>query len=79
MIIKGDNVISPSHYMMNGRETIETIKDVTGKGYEGYLVGSVIKYISRYPYKDNPLQDVKKARAYIDYLIKELEVKANGK
>ena len=74
MIIKADNINKPNHYMMNGRETIETIKDITGKEYEGYLIGNIVKYISRYKYK-NGIEDIKKARAYIDFLIKELEVK----
>ena len=74
MIIKGDNIVSPNHYMQGNKETIDVIKDVVGKGYEGYLIGNIVKYISRYKYK-NGIEDIKKARAYINFLIKELEVK----
>ena len=39
-----------------------------------YLQGNVVKYITRYKYKGNPLEDLQKARHYIDMLI-ELEEK----
>ena len=70
-----DNVNSPSHYLHGSIETIEVIKSITGEGFKGYLAGSVIKYLSRYPYKDNPIQDVKKCQWYINRLLKELESK----
>lgn len=41
----------------------------------GYLEGNIIKYISRYKQK-NGLEDLIKARHYIDKLIEE--VKKNG-
>jgi hypothetical protein len=42
----------------------------------GYLEGNVIKYITRYKYKDG-LDDLLKARAYLDRLItKQKEVPA---
>ena len=67
-----DNVNHPNHYLQGGRETIETIKDVTNEGFEGYLVGSIIKYISRYKYK-NGIEDVKKSEWYVKKLIELLE------
>ena len=39
-----------------------------------YLQGNVVKYISRYNHKGKPLEDLQKARHYIDMLI-ELEDK----
>ena len=39
-----------------------------------YLQGNVVKYISRYNHKGKPLEDLQKARHYIDMLI-ELEEK----
>lgn len=38
----------------------------------GYLAGNVIKYMSRYTYK-NGVEDLKKARHYLDKMIEELE------
>tara|TARA_R100001463_G_scaffold19262_1_gene47518 strand:- start:162 stop:311 length:150 start_codon:yes stop_codon:yes gene_type:complete len=37
-----------------------------------YCVGNVIKYVVRYSYK-NGVEDLKKARQYIDFLITEIE------
>ena len=39
-----------------------------------YLAGNVVKYVTRYKSKGTPLQDLKKARHYIDMLI-EMEDK----
>ena len=38
----------------------------------GFLEGNIIKYITRYKDKDDPMQDLKKARAYLGRLMKEL-------
>lgn len=38
-----------------------------------FLAANVIKYICRYRFKGSPLQDLKKARAYLDKLISTLE------
>ena len=38
-----------------------------------YVCGNIIKYVTRFPYKGTPVQDLKKARWYLDYLIKELD------
>ena len=35
----------------------------------GFLEANVIKYICRYPYKENSLKDLEKARQYVDWLI----------
>ena len=37
----------------------------------GYLEGSIIKYISRYEYKKNPLEDLKKAEWFLRKLIEK--------
>ena len=39
----------------------------------GYIEGNVIKYVSRHRYKDRPLEDLKKAKWYIERLIQNLE------
>ena len=66
----------PSHYQHGGRETIEIIKDMTAdltSGYEAFLVGTIVKYLSRYPYKGKPVEDLRKADWYLSKLIKEAE------
>jgi hypothetical protein len=39
--------------------------------YKGYLKGNCLKYLWRYEYK-NGLEDLKKAKVYLDWLIKEV-------
>ncbi len=71
-----DMVNHPSHYTQGGIECIDCIKSATvGKvGIEAFCVGNAIKYLFRYEEK-NGIEDVKKARWYIDRLIRELEEK----
>ena len=69
-----DPVNQPSHYKQGNRETIEVIKDyMTDDEFVGYLKGNVIKYVGRFKFKGNPLQDLKKASWYLNKLIKETE------
>jgi len=63
-----DLVNSPPHYNQAGIECIEAILAATHEQREGYLQGNIIKYIWRYRYK-NGIEDLKKARWYIEKLI----------
>ena len=73
---KHDNVHSPSHYKHGKKETIEVIQDcMTSDEYHGYLKGNVLKYVARYKFKGEPLQDLEKANWYLGRLI--MEVKTN--
>jgi len=68
-----DNVNRPAHYADKQIEVIDYIKDtLTAEQFEGYCRGNIIKYISRYD-KKNGIEDLKKARVYLDWLIKEKE------
>ena len=68
-----DNVEKPIHYNVGGIECIEAIKaSMTEVEFRGYLKGNTEKYLWRYTYK-NGLEDLKKARWYLDYLIAEME------
>ena len=69
-----DAVNNPRHYTGAGIECIEAIKaSMTPDALAGYLKGNVQKYLWRYEKKVNPVEDLKKARWYLDYLIKEME------
>lgn len=59
-----DPVNSPKHYTQGEMETITAIE---GLGL-GYHEGNIIKYVSRYKYK-NGIEDLRKAKWYIDRLI----------
>ena len=68
--------INPHSYKRGKFETIDVILDVTQHldGDEGYLIGSVIKYVSRYDEK-NGIEDLEKAKWYLNKLIKLLKEK----
>lgn len=59
-----DPVNSPKHYTQGDMEVITAIE---GMGLD-YHQGNVVKYVSRYRYK-NGIEDLRKAKWYIDRLI----------
>jgi hypothetical protein len=63
--------INPNHYKQGGIECIEAIKAATGDGFISYVWGNVLKYLWRWP-KKGGVDDLKKARWYLDRLIKEV-------
>jgi hypothetical protein len=68
-----DNVNNPSHYGQGSIEAIEYIKDfLTKEEYIGNLRGNIAKYLHRWRYK-NGIEDLKKARWYLERLIEEVE------
>lgn len=71
---KPDMVNHPQHYTQGGIECIDALKAATiGKrGIEAVCVANVIKYLWRYEEK-NGTEDVRKARWYLERLLKELE------
>lgn len=64
-----DMVNSPAHYNKAGIETIDIIQSVTKDGFEAYLQGNILKYVCRYRYKQNAVEDLEKARWYLNRLI----------
>ena len=68
---RASDPINPSHYKQGGIECIEAIKAATGDGFVGYVWGNVLKYLWRWP-KKGGVDDLKKARWYLDRLIKEV-------
>ncbi len=57
-----DTVNHPNHYKTGGIETIDFIE---AKGL-GFHLGNVVKYVTRADHKGNRLEDLKKARWYLD-------------
>lgn len=75
MHIDFDDVDKPAHYNAGTIETWDYIEDVLGV-YESihYCHGNVLKYLgSRLWNKNNPVQDAKKARWYLDKMIENME------
>ena len=68
---KDDLVSHPKHYQSNsGLEVIDAIRAFTEDltGVESYYTGNILKYMCRWK-KKNGLEDLKKARQYLDWLI----------
>ena len=71
---KQEMVNHPPHYNVGGFEVIDIIQAFTQdlNGIAAVDTGNAIKYILRWHNK-NGVEDLKKARWYIDHLIKKLE------
>jgi len=68
-----DSVNAPQHYLHGKKETIDVITDcMTNDEFHGYLKGNILKYVSRYKFKGEPLEDLQKAHWYLNRLIKEV-------
>ena len=69
---KQDNVNRPPHYNQGSIECIDYLKDNLGDGFPDYLDGNIKKYLHRWRYKNAPIEDLRKARWYLERLIQEL-------
>lgn len=68
-----DAVNKPNHYASGKYEVIDYIEDkLSSEQYEGYCMGNVIKYVSRYQLK-NGTEDLEKAKVYLSWAIEERE------
>ena len=74
---KKEEINHPERY--GGDTTYECIKVLKAwlnpDEYKGFLKGNCIKYICRCGKKDAELQELKKAKWYLEKLIEEFEVK----
>lgn len=62
-----DNINRPGHYTYGKIESIDVIEAF------GFHLGNVFKYIARHKHKGQPLEDLKKAKWYLERYIKQLE------
>lgn len=72
-----DNVNHPAHYTAGGIECIDAIAAALtcqADPMHAWLTGQVLKYMWRWPLK-NGLEDLKKARFYLDRMIADVERK----
>ena len=65
-----DEIEHPSHYTQGKIEVIDFLIDQD----MNFMAANAVKYLCRYRFKGNPVQDLKKARWYLDRLIKEVEM-----
>ena len=69
-----DQVNQPDHYTGGSIECWDYLKDnMPREAYLGGLEWNIKKYLHRWRYKKNPVEDLKKARVYLDKLINEME------
>ena len=71
----GDNVNHPKHYQnIAGVETIDILNDVVKDlpGKQAAMLWNSMKYLFRFQ-KKNGIEDLKKSRNYLDYLIADVE------
>ena len=66
-----DPVDHPDHYQTNSIECIDAIEAATEglPAKEAFGVGTAIKYLWRYRKKGKPVEDLQKAKWYIDRVI----------
>ncbi|HEM4066599.1 TPA: DUF3310 domain-containing protein [Streptococcus suis] len=70
-----NNVTKPKHYQGKyGMEALAVVKNFIGNlaGERAYYWGNIIKYLLRFQSK-NGLEDLKKARQHLDWLIEDME------
>ena len=71
-----DMVNHPPHYSTGLPEGVEVI-DIIRAQNAGYEFGNLLKYALRWQYK-NGVEDLKKARVYLDWLIEKEEANAGS-
>jgi hypothetical protein len=60
----------PSHYCEGRIEQIDVqVSLMTPEELRGSLWGNVIKYVMRWKFKGTPIEDLQKARTYLNWLI----------
>lgn len=69
MAKKHDIINRPAHYTHGEIETIDAIE----AWRLGFHLGNVVKYIARADHKGKRLEDLKKARWYLDREIERME------
>ena len=72
-IARREAVNHPPHYNQGNIEVIDAIEDW---GLD-FNAGNVVKYVARHQHKAEPLEDLKKARWYLDRIIKGMENGSN--
>ena len=77
---KKDMVNHPNHYTQGKFECIEVLEEISKQctDFEAYLIGTILKYLWRWKFK-NGLEDLKKARWYLNRLISKVEGEENKK
>lgn len=68
-IVYEEAVDHPNHYNTGKIEVIDAIEEWD----LDFCAGNVVKYVARHQHKSKPLEDLKKARWYLDRMIRRME------
>lgn len=68
-VLQVSKVNHPLHYNAGNIEIIDAIEDWN----MNFSEGNVVKYVARHRYKLKPLEDLKKAKWYLERMIENLE------
>ena len=76
-MMENDVVNRPNHYMVAGIEVRDIQKELCSPflGQEAADLSNAIKYLLRSPRKGKLVEDLKKCRKHIDWLIESMEGK----
>ena len=70
---KKEDATSPNHYQVGGMQLLDIWKaKLSAEEFKGLCKGNILKYVIRAKHK-NGLEDLKKARVYLDWLIEAEE------
>ena len=73
---KYDPVNNPQHYAKHQPEHIDIVKD-WGLAYDTYMQ-TILKYLARYRYKDNSIEDLEKALWWAEARLEDKNCPGNG-
>tara|TARA_R100001369_G_scaffold40567_1_gene66639 strand:- start:885 stop:1112 length:228 start_codon:yes stop_codon:yes gene_type:complete len=69
-----DMVNNPPHYNRKNIEAIQAIEaSMEPEEFCGYLKGNILKYLWRYKYKGNPVEDLEKSEYYLKVLVQKVK------
>jgi hypothetical protein len=66
------DVINPDHYKLSDGSEVINLIDLLVEGLppqEAYRLGSIIKYLARYRKKGDPVENLEKAKNFLQFLI----------
>lgn len=70
-----EDAVSPSHYQVGGMQLLDIWKaKLSLEEFKGLCKGNILKYVIRSDHK-NGIEDLKKARVYLNWLIEAEEEK----
>lgn len=71
--MKKDNVLHPNYYEAGGMQVKDIwLAKLSKEEFKGLCKGNILKYVIRADLK-NGLEDYKKAKVYLEWLIEEME------